>query len=141
MVGAAAVTDLAGEGEDTLLSVAVVTDSAVVTHLADSLAAALVRDSAGRGGFLLVAAITAALVTVVSVDASATFAVVAFAILMGTSPISASLGSDIQIITSTTTRITTHTPISKLRCILKSRVSFGTTERLNRRGRDPRQCN
>jgi len=112
MVGEAAVTDLAGEGEDTLLSVAVVTDSAVVTHLADSLAAALVRDSAGRGDFLLVAAITAALVTVVSVDASAAFAVVAFAILMGTSPISASMGSDIQIITSTTTRITTHTPIS-----------------------------
>ena len=41
------------------MSVAVVTDSAVVTHLADSLAAALVRDSAGRGDFLLVAAITA----------------------------------------------------------------------------------
>ena len=108
MVGEAAVTDLA---EGTLLSV-VVTDSVVLTRLADSLAAALVRDSAGRGDFLLVAAITAALVTVVSVDASATFAVVAFAILMGTSPISASMGSDIQIITSTTTRIITHTPIS-----------------------------
>ena len=106
MVGEAAVTDLAGEVEDTLLSVVVVTDSGVVTHLEDSPAVALVRDSAGRGDFLLVAAITAALVTMVSVDASATFAVVAFAILMGTSPISA---SDIQIITSTTTRITTHT--------------------------------
>ena len=50
--------------EDTLLSV-------VVTHLADSAAVALGRDSAGRGGFLLVdflvAQITAALVTVVSV--------------------------------------------------------------------------
>ena len=99
----AAVTDLAGEVEDTLLSVV------VVTHLADSPAAAFVRDSAGRGDFLL---ITAVLVTVVSVDAIATFAVVVFAILMGTSPISASMGSDIQIITSTTTRITTHTPIS-----------------------------
>jgi len=76
----------------------------------------LVRDLGGRGDFLLVdflaAEIMAALVTVVSVDASATFAVVAFAILMGTSPISASMGSDIQIITGTTTRITTHTPIS-----------------------------
>src|ERR1700674_3957073 len=109
MVGEAAVADLAEEAEDTLLSVAVVTDSAVVTHLADSPAAAFVRDSAGRGDFLL---ITAVLVTVVSVDAIATFAVVVFAILMGTSPISASMGSDIQIITSTTTRITTHTPIS-----------------------------
>ena len=112
MVGEAAVMDLAGEADGTLLSVAVVTDSAVVTHLADSLAAALVRDSAGRGDFLLVAAITAALVTVVSVDAIATFAVVVFAILMGTSSISASMGSDIRTITSTTTRITTHTPIS-----------------------------
>ena len=112
MVGEAAVTDLAGEAEDTLLSVAVVTDSAVVTHLADSPAAALVRDSAGRGDFLLVAEIAAALVTVASVDGSATFAVVVFAILMGTSSISASLGSDLRIITSITTRITTHTPIS-----------------------------
>ena len=101
MVGEAAVTDLAGEAEDTLLSVVVVTDSAVVTHLADSPAAALVRDSAGRGDFLLVAEITAALVTVASVDA----------ILMGTSSISASMGSDIRTITSTTTRITTHTLI------------------------------
>jgi hypothetical protein len=101
MVGEAAVTDLAGEAEDTLLSVVVVTDS-VVTHLADSPAAALVRDSAGRGDFLLVAEITAALVTVASVDA----------ILMGTSSISASMGSDIRTITSTTTRITTHTLIN-----------------------------
>src|ERR1700736_2048070 len=65
MVGEAAVTDLAGEVEDTLLSVV------VVTHLADSPAVALVRDSAGRGDFLLVdflvAEITAALVTMVSV--------------------------------------------------------------------------
>jgi hypothetical protein len=112
MVGEAAVMDLAGEAEGTLLSVAVVTDSALAKHLADSPAAALVRDSAGRGDFLLVAEITAVLVTVVSVDAIATFAVVVFAILMGTSSISASMGSDIQIITSTTTRITTHTPIT-----------------------------
>jgi len=103
---------MVGEAEDTLLSVAVVTDSAVVTHLADSPAAALVRDSAGRGDFLLVAEITAALVIVVSVDAIATFAVVVFVILIGTSSIWASMGSDIRIITSTTTRITTHTPIS-----------------------------
>ena len=110
MVVEAEVTDLAGEAKDALLSVVVITDSA------DSPAAALVRDSAGRGDFLLldflVAEITAALVTVVSVDAIATFAVVVFAILMGTSSISASMGSDIRIITSTTTRITTHTPIS-----------------------------
>jgi hypothetical protein len=69
-------------------------------------------DSGGRGDLFLVGEITVALVTVVSVDAIATFAVVVFAILMGTSPISASMGSDIQIITNTTTRITTHTPIS-----------------------------
>ena len=112
MVGEAAVTDLAGEAEDTLFSVAVVTDSAVVTHLAESPAAALVRDSAGRGDSLLLAGITAVLVTVASVHAIATFAVVVFAILMGISSISASMGSDIQIITSTTTRIITHTPIT-----------------------------
>ena len=106
MLGEAAVTDLAGEAEDALLSVA------VVTHLADSPAAALVVDLTRPGDFLLVAEITAALVTVVSVDAIATFAVVVFAILMGTSSISAFMGSDIQIITSTTTRITTLTPIT-----------------------------
>src|SRR6202163_973279 len=103
----AAVTDLAGEVEDTLLSVVVVTDSGVVTPLADSPAVALVRDSAGRGDFLLVdflvAEITAALATVVSVDAIAPFAIVAFAILMGTLSLSASMGSDIRIITRTTT--------------------------------------
>jgi hypothetical protein len=103
---AAAVTDLAGEVEDTLLSVV------VVTHLADSPAVALVRDSAGRGDFLLVdflvAEITAALVTVVSVDAIATFAVVAFAILMGAFSISAAPALDIQI-TPTITHIRTTT--------------------------------
>jgi hypothetical protein len=111
MVGEAAVTDLAGEAEDALLSVVVVTDSAVVTHLADSPAVALVRDSAGRGDFLLVdflvAEITAALVTVVSVDAIATFA-----ILMGAFSISAAPALDIQItiqITPTITHIRTTT--------------------------------
>ena len=58
------VTHLAEEVGDILLSV-------VLTHLGDSPAVALVRDSAGRGDFLLVeflvAEITAALVTVVSV--------------------------------------------------------------------------
>jgi hypothetical protein len=112
MVGEAAVMDLAGEAEDTLLSVAVVTDSAVVTDLADPPARALVLDLPGRGDFLLVVEITTVLVTVVSVDAIATFAVVVFAILMETSSILASMGSDIRTITSTTTRITTHTPIS-----------------------------
>ena len=99
--------------EDTLLSVVVVTDSVVVTHLADSPA---VRDSAGRGDFLLVdfqvAEITAALVTVVSVDAIATFAIVAFAILMGAFSISPAPALDIQItiqITPTITHIRTTT--------------------------------
>jgi len=53
--GEAAGADLAGEVEDALLPVE-------VTHLADSPAAALVRDSGDRGDFLLVAEITAALV-------------------------------------------------------------------------------
>jgi hypothetical protein len=70
----------------------------VVTDSAHSPAAALVRDSAGHGDFLL--------------DGFATFAVVVFAILMGTSSISASMGSDIRVITSTTTRIMTHIPIN-----------------------------
>ena len=55
----------AGGVEDTLLSVV------MVTHLADSPAAALLRDSVGRGDFLLVdflvADIKAALMTMVSV--------------------------------------------------------------------------
>src|ERR1700751_2738137 len=112
MVGEAAVKDSAGEGGGTRLSVVVVTDSAVVTHLAASPAVALVRDSAGRGDFLLidflVADITAALVTVVSVDAIATFAIVAFAILMGAFSISAAPALDIQI-TPTITHIRTTT--------------------------------
>jgi hypothetical protein len=110
--GEAAVTDLAGEAEDTLLSV-VVTDSVVLTRLADSPGGASVQDSGGRGNFLafLVAGIAAALVTAVSVDAVATFAIVAFAILTGTFSISDSMASDTRIITRTTTRITIHTHI------------------------------
>ena len=92
-----------GEVEDTLLSVV------VVTHLADSPVVALVRDSAGRGDFLLVdflvAEITAALVTVVSVDGIATRA---FAILMGAFSISAAPALDIQM-TPTITHIRTTT--------------------------------
>ena len=103
MVVEAGVRVLAGEAKDTLLSVVVGTDSAVVAHL---------TDSAGRGDFFLAAEITAVLLTAVSGDAIATFAIVVFAILMGTSSISASMGSDIRIITSTTTHITTHTRIS-----------------------------
>ena len=51
---------------------------------------ALVRDSAGRGGFLLVdflvAEISAALVTVVSVDAIATFAILMEALSISAAP-------------------------------------------------------
>jgi hypothetical protein len=107
MAGEAAVTDLAGEAEDTLLSV-VVTDSVVLTRLADSPGGASVQDSGGRGNFLafLVAGIEAALVAAVSVDAVATFA-----ILTGTLSVSASMASDTRIITRTSTRITIHTHI------------------------------
>src|SRR5258708_11616393 len=63
--------------------------------------AALVRRSAGHRDFLLVAEIMAVLLIVVSVDAIATFAVAVFAILMGTSSILTSTGSDIRIMTST----------------------------------------
>ena len=105
----AAVTDLAGEVGVTLLSVVVATVSA------DSTAADLVLESGERGAFLLVtfpvAEIKVVLATMVSVDASATFEVVAFAILMETFSISASMGMDIRIITRTTTRITIHTHI------------------------------
>src|ERR1700676_1017770 len=131
MVAGAAVTDLEGAVEDTLLSVVVVTDSVVVTPLADSRA---VLDSAGCGDFLLVdflvAEITAALVTVVSVDAIATFGTVAFAISMGTLSISASMGSDIRIITRTTTPMTMHTPMTTT-MLIKASMILGTTERLD----------
>jgi hypothetical protein len=110
----AAVTDLAGEVGVTLLSVVVATVSA------DSTAAALVRDSGERGDFLMVAfpvaEIKVVLATVVSVDASATFAGVAFARLMEAFSISASMGMDIRIITHTTTRITIRTLIRTTRC-------------------------
>jgi hypothetical protein len=110
----AAVTDLAGEVGVTLLSVVEATVSA------DSTAAALVRDSGERGDFLLVAfpvgEIKVVLATVVSVDASATFAGVAFARLMEAFSISASMGMDIRIITHTTTRITIRTLIRTTRC-------------------------
>jgi hypothetical protein len=98
MAGEAAVTDLPEEA---------VTGSVVVTHLADSPAVALVRDSAERGDFLtvdfLVTEITAALVITVSVDGIATFA-----ILMGALSISAVPALDIQI-TPTITPIRTTT--------------------------------
>ena len=76
---------------------------AAVTHSAEA---------AGRGDLFLVGEIMVALVPVVSVDAIATFVVVVSAILMGAFSISDSMGSDIRIITSTTTHITIHTPIS-----------------------------
>ncbi len=117
----AAVTDLAGEVGVTLLSVVVATVSA------DSTAAALVRDSGERGDFLLVAfpvaEIKVVLATVVSVDASATFAGVAFARLMEAFSISASMGMDIRIITHTTTRITIRT-LLELRGVLKGSTFF-----------------
>jgi hypothetical protein len=93
-------------------------------------------DSGGRGDLFLVGEITVALVTVVSVDAIATFAVVVFAILMGTSSISASMGSDIRIITSTTTHIPIHTPISNYGAYQRVRQFWKPPERLNR-GRGP----
>ena len=103
-MGEAAVTDLAGEVEDTLLPVV------VVTHLGDSLAEAFIRDSAGRGDLLLVdflgAEIKAALVTVVSVDAIATFAITAVS-----SSVLTSLASDFLIGGTPTTTIMGTTDI------------------------------
>jgi hypothetical protein len=111
VVGEGAVTDLAAEVEDTRFSVV------VVTHLADSPA---VLDSAGRGYLLLVeflvAEITAALVTVVSVDAIATFAITAVS-----SSVLTSLASDFLIggtLTTTimgTTDIRTRTALTTMR--------------------------
>jgi hypothetical protein len=113
MVGQAAVTDLGGEVEDTLLSV-------VVTHLADSLAEAFVRDSAGRGDLLLVdflgAEIKAALVTLVSVDAIATFAITAVSSSVSTSAASDFLFGGTPTITTTDTMdILTMTPLTTMR--------------------------
>jgi hypothetical protein len=112
MVGEAAVTDLWGEVEDTLLQV-------VVTHLADSLAEAFVRDSAGRGDLLLVdflgAEIKAAL-AVVSVDAIATFAIIAVSSSVLTSVASDSLFGGTPTTTTTDTMdILTMTPLTKMR--------------------------
>jgi hypothetical protein len=120
MVGEAAGTDLAGEAEDTLLAGEVVTDSVVVTHLADSPAVALVRGSAGCGGFLLVDFLVvetmgasvivetmAASVIVVSMGEIGTFTVVGFTILMEALSILASPTLDIQITPTTHIRTTT----------------------------------
>ena len=105
---------------------AAVTDSVVVTHLADSPA---VRDSAARADFLvagfLVAQITPALMTVVSVDALATFA-----ILMGTLSISASMGSDIRRYYPYDYPITIHTPMTTT-VLIKASIFPGTIERLD----------
>jgi hypothetical protein len=83
----------------------------VVMHLADSPPMALVRDSAGHAGFLLVdfliAEITAALLTAILVDGITISAIVAFAILMGAFSVSEPLDLDIRITTTTT-----HIPIT-----------------------------
>jgi hypothetical protein len=104
----AAGTDLAEDMEVTHFSVV------VDTHLPDPLAVALVRGSAGCRGFqrvdFLVAEITAASATGVSMDAIAPFTVVASTILIGTFSVSVSRTLDIQIIT-TNIRITTMTRI------------------------------
>jgi hypothetical protein len=112
--GEAAVTDLAVEVEDTLLPVV------VVTHLGDSLAEAFVRDSAGRGDLLLVdflgAEIKAALVTVVSVDAIATFAITAVSSSVLTSVASDFLiGGTPTTTTTDTMDILTMTPLTTMR--------------------------
>jgi hypothetical protein len=61
---------------------------------------------------------TAALVALVSVDAIATFAILA------------SMGSDIRIITRTTAPMTMHTPITTT-MLIKASIILGTTERLD----------
>jgi hypothetical protein len=102
------------------------------TVSADSTAAALVRDSGEREAFLLVAfpvaEIKVVLATVVSVDASAPFAGVAFARLMEAFSISASMGMDFRIITHTTTRITIRTltrlPDDRWELFLTMTISF-----------------
>jgi hypothetical protein len=111
MVGEAVVTDLAGEVE--LLSVL------VVTHLADSLAEALVRDSAGRGDLLLVdflgAEVEAALATVVFVDAIATFAITAVSSSVLTSVASDFLIGGTPTTTTDTMDLLTMTPLTTMR--------------------------
>jgi len=112
--GEAVVTDLAREVEDTLLPVV------VVTRLGDSLAEAFVRDSAGRGDLLLVdflgAEIKAALVTVVSVDAIATFAITAVSSSVLTSVASDFLiGGTLTTTTTDTMDILTMTSLTTMR--------------------------
>jgi hypothetical protein len=107
-VGAAAMAeevDSAGEAEVTGLVGEVMRLSPVeLTHLEGLPAVALVGDSAVRGGFLpvelLIAEITAALMTVVSEDAITitTFTMTAFVILMGALSISAMPTLDIRTI-------------------------------------------
>ena len=62
--------------------------------------------------------------------AIATFGTVAFAILMGTLSISASMGSDIRIITRTITPMTMYIPITTT-MLIKASIILGTTERLD----------
>jgi hypothetical protein len=108
---------LAGQVVGTRLWEVVGTPSVAIVALSDSpdvsTAAALVRQSVGRVDFRLevlwVGEITAASVTVVFVDAIATFAIVDFAILMETFSIPASAALDIQIIPTITHIRTTTT--------------------------------
>ena len=62
--------------------------------------------------------------------AIATFGTVAFAILMGTLSISASMGSDIRIITRTITPMTMYIPITTT-MLIKASIILGATERLD----------
>jgi hypothetical protein len=101
-----AVTDSAGEVLAVMVLVGV-----VLAHLAQVLAgAALVRDSVDlRVEVFLVGEIAVASVIAVSAGEIA-----AFAISEGTFSILAFMALDIQIITDTTTRITTHTRITTI---------------------------
>jgi hypothetical protein len=148
----AAVTDLGAELAVTDLGAEVaVTDSAgevlavmVLARLAQVLAdAALVRDLAGRMDLrvevFLVGEIVVASVIAVSVGEIAAFAIVGFAISKGTFSILASMALDIQIITNTATRITTHThTTTDTRITIHTRITTigvdsagGTTDHLN----------
>jgi hypothetical protein len=114
MEAEAAVTGLGAEVLAVMVLVAV-----VLAHLAQVLAgAALVRDSAGRMDLrvevFLVGEIAVASVIAVSAGEIAAFAIVGFAISEGTLSILAFMALDIQIITDTTTRITTHTRITTI---------------------------
>ena len=89
---------------------------AAVTDLADSTAAALVLDSAGGGELSLFGEITAALVTVVSVDAIATFAITAVSSSVLTSVASDFLiGGTLATTTTDTMDILTMTPLTTVR--------------------------